>query len=117
MNRIVWCLGLSLAPLLCWAAEPIADQAKAISEIETLLGGNVTVDEKGPGKEAISIDFEYRYSLNRRNQAPVFSRLSTVTDAGLANLKGLTTFVRYLQDTKVTDVGLEYLKGLSKLER
>ena len=37
MNRIILLmltLGLSLAPVLCWAAEPNADQAKAIAEIE-----------------------------------------------------------------------------------
>ena len=37
MNRIVLpllTLGLSLAPVLCWAAEPKADEAKAIAEIE-----------------------------------------------------------------------------------
>jgi hypothetical protein len=42
MNRIAFplLLGLSLAPVLCWAAEP-DDQAKAIAEIEK-LGGEVT---------------------------------------------------------------------------
>ena len=51
-------LGLSLAPVLCWAAEPKADQAKAIAEIEK-LGGKVTVDEKSPGKPVISVEFEW----------------------------------------------------------
>ena len=58
MNRIVLpllTLGLSLAPVLCWAAEPNADQAKAIAEIEK-LGGKVTVDEKSPGKPVIAVD-------------------------------------------------------------
>ena len=58
MNRIVLpllTLGLSLAPVLCWAAEPNAEQAKAIAEIEK-LGGKVTVDEKSPGKPVISVD-------------------------------------------------------------
>ena len=44
MNRITFLLlmlGLSLAPVLCWAAEPKADEAKAIAEIEK-LGGKVT---------------------------------------------------------------------------
>ena len=43
MNRATFplLLGLSLAPVLCWAAEPNADQAKAIAEIEK-LGGKVT---------------------------------------------------------------------------
>ena len=55
MNRIilsVLMLGLSLAPVLCWAAEPNADQAKAIAEIEK-LGGTVTVDEKSPDKPVV----------------------------------------------------------------
>ena len=58
MNRITFpmlTLGLSLAPVLCWAAEPNADQAKAIAEIEK-LGGKVTVDEKSPGKPVIAVD-------------------------------------------------------------
>ena len=41
MNRIMLpllTLGLSLAPVLCWAAEPKADEAKAIAEIEKLGG-------------------------------------------------------------------------------
>ena len=52
MNRILLLLALSLAPVLCWAAEPNADQAKAIAEIEK-LGGKVTIDEKRPGKPVI----------------------------------------------------------------
>ena len=48
-------LGLSLAPVLCWAAEPNTDQAKAIAAIEK-LGGKVTVDEKSPGKPVISVN-------------------------------------------------------------
>ena len=75
MNRIcyVLALGLSLAPILCWAAEPNADQAKAIAEIEK-LGGKVTVDEKSPGKPVIEWIWRKR----------------KVTDAGLEHLKGLT---------------------------
>ena len=49
-------LALSLAPILCWATEPNADQAKAIAEIEK-LGGKVTVDEKSPGKPIVRVDF------------------------------------------------------------
>ena len=50
MNQIILpmlMLGLSLAPVLCWAAEPNTDQARAIAEIEK-LGGKVTFDEKSP---------------------------------------------------------------------
>ncbi len=48
MNRailLLLTLGLSLAPVLCWAAEPKTEEAKAIAEIEK-LGGKVTRDEK-----------------------------------------------------------------------
>ena len=47
-------LGLSLAPVLCWAAESNADEAKAIAEIEK-LGGKVVVDRDSPGKP-VSMD-------------------------------------------------------------
>jgi hypothetical protein len=56
MNRIalsMLTLGLSLAPVLSWAAEPNAEQAKAIAAIER-LGGKVTVDEKALGSRAFS---------------------------------------------------------------
>ena len=70
MNRIVvLTLALSLAPVLCWAAEPKADEAKAIAEIEK-LGGKVTRDEKSPGKPVIEVDLSD----------------SKVTDAGLERL-------------------------------
>ena len=55
-------LALSLAPILCWAAEPNADQAKAIAEIEK-LGGKVTVDEKSPGKPVISVEWRGGYRV------------------------------------------------------
>ena len=47
-------LGLSLAPALCWAADPKAEEAKAIAEIEE-LGGTVTRDEKSPGKPVVCL--------------------------------------------------------------
>ena len=52
MNHIVLSmvtLGLSLAPVVCRAAEPNPEQAKTIAEINK-LGGKITVDEKSPGK-------------------------------------------------------------------
>jgi len=40
-----------------------------------------------------------------------------VTDAGLENLKGLTSLEElWLRDTNVTDAGLKYLEGLTSLE-
>ena len=72
MNRILLILASSLAPVLCWAVEPNADQAKAIAEIEK-LGGKVTIDEKSPDKPVIDV------SLNG----------DKVTDAWLEHLDGL----------------------------
>ena len=82
MNRILLMLALSLAPVLCWTAEPNVDQARAIAEIQK-LGGEVTVDEKSPEKPVIDVQFV------------------RATDAGLEYLKGLTT-VRsvFLRGTK-----------------
>jgi hypothetical protein len=41
---------------------------------------------------------------------------TSITDAGLAHLKGLTNlYVLLLDDTRVTDAGLVHLKGLTKL--
>jgi hypothetical protein len=54
MNRILptlLILALSLAPIRCWAAEPNADQAKAIAEVER-LGGRVTRDDESAAKPA-----------------------------------------------------------------
>ena len=103
MNRAVLLLvklGLVLALVLCWAAEPKAEEAKAIAEIKK-IGGWVFVDEKSPDKPAISVQLGS----------------SDVTDAGLVNIKGLTT-LRWLQlrNTKVTDSGLVHLEGLTKLQ-
>ncbi len=63
-------LALSLAPILCCAAEPNADQARAIAEIEK-LGGKVGVDEKSPEKPVLSVDL----------------RGTGVTDAGVQGLQ------------------------------
>lgn len=94
-------LGLSLASILCWAAEPNTDQAKAIAEIEK-LGGRVAVDEKSPGKPVISVGLSF----------------TETTDAGLVNLKGFTRLQElYLWDTKITDAGLENIKGLTQLQK
>lgn len=87
-------LGLSLAPVLSWAAEPNADQAKAIAAIEK-LGGKVTIDEKRAGKPVVAVDWAG----------------SKVTNAGLTYLKGLPQIQSLdLGRTQVTNVGLENLK-------
>ena len=72
MNRIALSMltvGLSLAPVLCWAAESNRDQAKAIAEIEK-LNGKVTVDEKSPGKPVRSVDFGEDQGDRRRAGNP-----------------------------------------------
>jgi len=56
MNRIVILIvGLSLTYVLFSAAEPTADQAKTITEIQK-VGGKVTVDEKNRNNPAIKTD-------------------------------------------------------------
>lgn len=69
MNRIVFpllTLGLSLTPLLCWAAEPKPDEAKAIAEIEKLGGKG-----KGPcpsgRREKLLIAVGPRSAIARRS--------------------------------------------------
>ena len=109
MNRAITlslvAFALSLIPILSWAAEPNAEQARAITEIKK-LGGKVTVDKSSPGEPVISVDLQNRPFIGPR-----------VTDAGLVHLKGLTT-LRTLNLSKayITDAGLENLKGLSQLE-
>jgi hypothetical protein len=99
MNQIViLTLGLSLAPVVCWAAPPTADEAKAIAEIKN-LGGGVEVDENRPDKP-VTIDL----------------RGSRATDAGLENLKALSRLQTLnLLRTNITDAGLEHLTGLTEL--
>ena len=68
MNRILLpllALGLSLAPVLCRAAEPNADQAKAIVEIEK-MGGFVTIDEKCPDRPVTSVSLTGEGGHRRR---------------------------------------------------
>ena len=127
MNRIIFpllTLGLSLAPVLCWAAEPNADQAKAIAEIEK-LGGKVFQDEKSPGKPVIYVDLENskvtdaglkHLTAFMRLQALILSS-NQVTDEGLKHLSGLTKLESLkLGNTRVTDAGLEYLRGMKELQ-
>src|SRR5271157_3041520 len=102
MSRIMLplLLGLSLAPVLCWAAEPNPDQAKAIAEIEK-LGGKVAVDDKNPDKPVIDVDLMD----------------TQVTDAGLSHLDRFPHLQSLnLYNTKVTDAGLEHVKGLAELQ-
>lgn len=126
MNRIILpllTLGLSLGPILCWAAEPNADQAKAIAEIKR-LGGKVTIDETSPGGPTIGVDLSRTKvtdtaleNLKRlRGLRSLELKDTKVTDAGLKHLAGLIE-LRYLNlaGTKITDAGLKHLQGLTNL--
>jgi len=96
-------LGLLLAPVLCFAEEPNADQVKAIAEIEK-VGGKVTVDEKSPGKPVIAVKFN-------RSLTPLGPDIPPqVTDEGLEHLKGLIKLESLnLVGTKVTGDGVKKL--------
>ena len=128
MNRIVLpmlSLGFLFVSLpLASAAEPNAEQAKAIAEIKK-LGGKVTVDEKIPDKPIISVDLTDSMvsdaGLESLKGLAALQSLdlhgTEVTDAGLECLKGFTENRSLnLSDTKVTDAGPKRLKGLTKLQ-
>ncbi len=128
MNRTAFpmlMLALSLAPALCWAAEPTAKQARAIAEIKK-LGGKVTVDEKSPDKPVIGVDLsrtkltdaalEHLEGLTNLRSLDLTN--SKVTDVGLKHLIGLTNLQSLeLWDTQVTDAGMEHLEGLTNLSK
>ena len=100
MSRLMLC-GLMAGVILCSSAPVRADDAedKAVAFVEKLRG-QVTRDEKAPGKPVIKVN--------------LFG--SEVTDAGLkelAPLKNLTVLI--LADTQVTKAGLKDLqKALPK---
>ena len=83
------------------SVEPVPAKRKAAIAAIGQLGGEVTVDEKKPGKPVIAVSFNN----------------TKVTDTELAHLKGLISLQNLnLQDTKVTDAGLIHLVGLTNLE-
>jgi len=104
--------------------EATQEQAKAIAYI-TRAGGKVTIDEKSPDKAVISVDLTQTNvtdaglaNLRGLSQLQSLDLAGTkVSDAGLEQLKALTKLTRlWLQHTKVSDAGLVHLKGLSKLK-
>lgn len=127
-------LAFSLAPVLCWAAEPNSDQAKAIAEI-VKRGGTVTVDEKSPGKPVIEVRFvvgnaddtddtsdaadsalPFLMGMNQLRKLDLDR--NAVTDTGLKNLAGMKR-LRELHlggCLQVTDAGLKHLRDLEALE-
>ena len=129
MNRaiLLLMLGLSLAPVLCWAADPKAEEAKAIAAIEK-LDGSVTFDENSPGRPVIGVNLcgyespvkagdavmEHIKGLNQLRDLDLSG--TRVTDAGLSNIKGLSRLQRLVLSTKVTDAGLVNLRELNQLK-
>jgi hypothetical protein len=78
-----------------------ADEAAAVETIKK-LGGKVTVDAKRPGKPVVGVNLDN----------------TTVTDAGLKELKELKTLREmHLGGTKVTDAGLKELKDSKSLQK
>jgi hypothetical protein len=67
-------MGWSFASIICCAAEPNAEQARAIAAIKE-LGGRIVVDDKSSDNPVVSVD------LTR----------AQVTEAGLKQLRSLTT--------------------------
>ena len=112
---LVLCLGSS--------ARAADAEDKAVAFVEK-LGGEVTRDEKAPGKPVVTVtlaftdvtDVGVKELAALKNLTTLSLRLTQVTDAGvkeLAALKNLTTL--HLFGTKVTDTGVKELqKALPK---
>ena len=99
-TRSMLTLGLLLASVSCYAAEPNTGQAREIAEIKN-LGGRVFFDEESPGKPVIAVSLEN----------------TKATDAALTNLEGLIELENLdLERTEVGDAGLTHLRGLARLE-
>jgi hypothetical protein len=124
MNRaiLLLMLVLSLAPVLCWAAEPKVDEAKAIAEIEK-LGGKVTRDEKSPGKLVIGVAFSKSKLTNAELEhlasLPHLQSLeldnAQITDAAFANISKVPQLKRLLLiNTPITDTGLSHMAHRNK---
>ena len=123
MSRIV-AFAVALSGL-CLCSPLRADDAedKAVAFVEK-IGGDVTRDEKAPGKPAITVNLSNTKVTDAGlKELAALKQLTTlnlgvtqVTDAGLkelAPLKQLTTL--YLHDTDVTDAGLKELTALKNL--
>ena len=118
--------GLLVHTALCGcAAKPQTEQDKAVAEIKK-LGGNVTLDEKGPdaavigailvGTKVTDAKLEHLKGLTQLQTLNLMG--AKITDAGLAHLKGLTQLQTLTLDgTRVTDAGLAHLKGLTQLQQ
>jgi hypothetical protein len=105
------CVGLGW---LAYERNEVRKRHEAIAAIEK-LGGEVIFDEEIPFRP------KWLRPLLGDNSAGEVVRVvypgQPVTDAGMANLKGLTKLrVLYLNNTQVTDTGLVYLQGLTEVE-
>ena len=131
MKRIplpILTLALLLTSILCGAAEPIVDRAKAIAEIEK-LGFAVGADGHNPFDFSIvAAIYTNKVITDARLErlgglTVVLAQLkglrlrgTQVTDGGLKHLKGFTQLQELdLSETKVTDAGLEHLAGFTHL--
>src|SRR5207249_4172664 len=85
--------------LACLSGAARADEASAVKAVEK-LGGNVTRDDKLPGKPVIGVNLGG----------------TQVTDAGLKELKDLKQLTTlFLNHAQVTGAGLKELKDLKQL--
>ena len=105
-------------------AEADGGQEAAIAEIER-LEGEFRVAEKSPNSPVVEVrlpftsvtdaGLEYLKGLTDLEILDLSGR--QITDAGLEHLKALTSLgTLNISNTGVTDAGLEHLKGLTRLE-
>ncbi len=110
--------------LACLSGATRADEVSALKAVE-YLGGEVTRDDKLPGKPVIEVNLAFGHvtdtdlkelkDLKQLTSLALYN--SQVTDGGLKELKDikqLTTL--YLNNTRVTDAGLKELKDLKQLD-
>ena len=119
MSRLMLC-GLMSGAILCSSAPVRADDAedKAVAFVKK-LGGEVTRDEKAPGKPVTSLRLRFTQVTDAglkelsalKNLTNLHLGGTQVTDAGLKELSALTNLIElYLSGTKVTDAGIRELK-------
>ena len=110
MNRTllpILTLSLSLAPILCWAAEPKTGDARTVAEAKPRDGKALT-DEESPDKPLWPVNWS---NLPITKTRRVNLAESNVTDAELAKLKEFGVQHLHLQGTRITGAGLVHLQG------
>lgn len=128
--RMLYISMLLLLILVPATAKPPTDSPKdrVIAEVER-LGGRVDLDETRADKPIVKIDLhstqvtdaDLKFLVDSKNALRELRyldlRLTHIGDAGVANLKNLTSLrTLNLFRTQVGDEGLSYLKKLTKLE-